>query len=109
MNICLNSWTEQSGCYSMNVRLVLIIFCCLAVVDSWSQSKPKKPYQLYEEAEAQYNYRNFTEALSLLNEWLKLTAGYMEAYPLRSGAREQLKDLDGALTGYSIFLENFPE
>jgi tetratricopeptide (TPR) repeat protein len=83
---------------------MLTVLC----VSLYAQEKPRKPYQLFEEAEARYNDGDFTTALQLLNECLTINPGFMEAYPLRAGAREQLKDLDGALTDYSIYLEKFP-
>jgi tetratricopeptide (TPR) repeat protein len=92
----------------MRTGIVALLF-----VFVWSttlgQHSPKKPSQLFEEAETAYDEGNFQEALTLLNECLKMNAGYMDAYPLRAGAREQLKDLDGALTDYSIYLDRYPE
>jgi tetratricopeptide (TPR) repeat protein len=75
----------------------------------FAQEKAKKPYILYELAESAFSDGNLPEALSLLNECLKVNPGYMEAYSLRGTIREQLKDLDGALTDYSIFLEKYPD
>lgn len=73
------------------------------------QETPKKPYVLYEEAEAAYNSGKYEEALNLLNQCLKGNAGYFEGYSLRGSVKEILKDLDGALTDYSIYLEQIPE
>lgn len=73
------------------------------------QEKPKKPSALYEEAEAAYDKGNNKEALVLLDECLKQSPGYFEAYSMRGSVKELLKDLDGALTDYSIYLEQFPE
>ena len=86
----------------------LFVFLCSALLIT-AQDKPKKPHQLHEEAESHYNEGAFNEALVLLNECLKINPGYMEAYPLRAGVKEQLRDLDGALTDYSIYLEKFPD
>ena len=74
-----------------------------------AQDKPKKPFVYYEQAEAAYNADKYTEALNLLNECLKQYPGYFEAYSLRGSVKEILKDNDGALTDYSIYLEQFPE
>jgi tetratricopeptide (TPR) repeat protein len=73
------------------------------------QEKPKKAYQYYEEAEAAYNEDDYAKALAILNECLKQYPGYSEAYSLRGSVKEILKDDDGALTDYSIYLEQFPE
>lgn len=92
----------------MNFKTGLIVFFFFTVTLAWSQEKPKKPLQLFEEAEAAFNNGNFKESLILLNDCLKINAGFMEAYLLRAGAKEQLKDMDGALTDYSIYLDKYP-
>ncbi|MGC1240061.1 MAG: tetratricopeptide repeat protein [Chryseosolibacter sp.] len=71
--------------------------------------KPKKAFEVYEEAERAYNEDKYTEALALLDECLKHFPGYFEAYSLRGSVKEVLKDNDGALTDYSIYLEQFPD
>jgi tetratricopeptide (TPR) repeat protein len=73
------------------------------------QEKPKKPYQLFEEAETVYNERKYKEALELLDQCLKINPAYMDAYQLRASVKEQLNDQDGALTDYSIYLEKYPQ
>jgi tetratricopeptide (TPR) repeat protein len=85
------------------VLLLLLSECCLA------QDKPKKAFELYEEAEAAYNEDNYRKALDILDECLKHYPGYFEAYSLRGSVKEILKDNDGALTDYSIYLEHFPD
>lgn len=74
-----------------------------------SQDKPRKAFQLYEEAEAAYNEDRYTEALAILNECLKHYPGYYEAYSLRGSIKEILRDNNGALTDLSIYLEHFPD
>ncbi len=74
-----------------------------------SQDKPRKAFQLYEEAEAAYNNDHYPEALAILDECLTHYPGYYEAYSLRGSVREILKDNAGALTDYSIYLETFPD
>lgn len=76
---------------------------------SFGQDTPRKPYQLYEDAEAAYNSGDLTSSLVLLDECLKINAGYMEAYAFRATVREQLRDFDGALTDYSIYLDRYPD
>jgi tetratricopeptide (TPR) repeat protein len=93
----------------MNFKPLLIMITLLLALQAWAQEKPRKAYQLFEQAEEVFNDGNFTMALALLDECLTQKPGYMEAYPLRANAKEQLNDLDGALTDYSIFLEEFPE
>jgi tetratricopeptide (TPR) repeat protein len=88
-----------------NLLLMLLSCCFLA----HSQDKPRKAFELYEEAEASYNGDRYEEALTILNACLKQYPGYYEAYALRGSVKEVLKDNDGALTDYSIYLERFPD
>jgi tetratricopeptide (TPR) repeat protein len=88
---------------------LFIVFSLILKIPCLSQDKPKKPYVLYEEAEGAYNSGKHKEALMLLDQCLKANPGYMDAYSLRAAVREQLKDTDGALTDYSIYLEKFPD
>lgn len=90
-------------------RIINIVFLLLVWNLSLSQDKPKKPYVLHEEAEAAFNDGKYNGALELLNQCLKTSPDFMEAYSLRGAVKEQLKDLDGALTDYSIYLEKFPD
>ena len=73
------------------------------------QEKPRKAYQYFEAAEAAYNEDQYAKALLILDECLKEYPGYFEAYSLRGSVKEILKDDDGALTDYSIYLEQFPQ
>src|SRR5688500_5921854 len=93
----------------MVARTAIMIMVWLISASSWAQEKPKKPSQLFDAAEQHYNDGNYDQALTLLNQCLKINPGFMEAYPLRAGTREQLNDPDGALTDYSIYLEQFPQ
>lgn len=74
-----------------------------------TQDKPKKAYQYYEEAETLFNADKYKEALVLLDKCLKHYPGHFDSYSLRGQVRELLKDNDGALTDYSIYLDQFPD
>lgn len=96
----------------MRIRVFLLVLVLPGFLVAQGQEKvvkPKKAFEIYEEAEAAYNDDQYEEALVLLDECLKHYPGYYEAYSLRGGVKEILKDNDGALTDYSIFLEQFPE
>jgi tetratricopeptide (TPR) repeat protein len=86
-------------------KITLAIALWFSISHSFAQEKPRKPYQLYEAAETSYNAGKYNEAHDLLNSCLAVDAGYMDAYALRAAVREQLKDQDGALTDYNIYLE----
>src|SRR5688572_12091801 len=96
-------FNRRNRCRAMPVRLLFLFLFVLSI--AWGQDKPKKPFQLYEEAEAFFNARKFAEALQLLDQCLKMNPGYMDAYSLRGSVKEQLNDPEGALTDYSIYLE----
>jgi tetratricopeptide (TPR) repeat protein len=91
------------------MRNILLLILFVFHISLHAQEKPKKPVQLYEEADELYGYSKYSDALVLLNECLKLNAGFMDAYPLRASVREQLNDPEGALTDYSIYLEKYPD
>lgn len=91
------------------MRWTLLLFLQFCFLLGPAQPKPKKPYQLYDEAEAAYNSGKALDAIALLDACLKNDPGYMDAYALRAPARELINDLQGALTDYSIFLEKFPD
>ncbi len=61
------------------------------------------------EAEEALGQRKQTEALELLNQCLQADPYFYDAYYTRGIVREQLKDFDGALTDYNIYLEINPE
>jgi tetratricopeptide (TPR) repeat protein len=93
----------------MKVFLLVSLQCFFIITNVYAQATPKKPYMLFEEAENAFRDNKPKEALSLLNECLKVDPGYMEAYSMRGSVREVMNDFDGALTDYSIFLEKFPD
>ncbi|MEX2232071.1 MAG: tetratricopeptide repeat protein [Cyclobacteriaceae bacterium] len=93
----------------MRLQLLFSVLCFCGGFLVYGQDKPKKAFAYYEEAEAAYNADKYSEALVVLDECLKHHPGYFEAYSLRGSVKEILKDNDGALTDYSIYLEHFPE
>jgi tetratricopeptide (TPR) repeat protein len=89
---------------------IFLLFSILTLSwDAVCQTKPKKPYVLFEEAESAFRDNDLNTALNLLNQCLKADPGYLEAYSMRGSVRELLNDNDGALTDYSIYLEQFPD
>lgn len=92
----------------MRLKIIFILLFPACFVTA-AQDKPKKAYVYFEEAEAAYNEDQYETALVVLDECLKHYPGYFEAYSLRGSVKEILKDNNGALTDYSIYLEQFPE
>src|SRR5687768_11587806 len=93
----------------MRTKLFFLVLFLWGCILAEGQDKPRKAFEIYEQAEAAYNDDKYPETLSLLDECLRHYPGYYEAYSLRGSVKELLKDNDGALTDYSIYLEQFPE
>jgi len=76
----------------------------------WAQQgKTMRAAERYEAAETYFNEARYPDAIVQLNQCLLDEPGYSDAYYLRARAREQMKDYAGALTDYSIFLEQRPD
>jgi tetratricopeptide (TPR) repeat protein len=90
-------------------RTCFPILLSVIVAIAFGQDKTKKATILYELAESAFIESKYGESLELLDQCIKQSPDYMEAYALRGTVREQLKDLDGALTDYSIYLDKFPD
>lgn len=86
----------------MKSSLTGILIAISTVV--WAQ-KPLNANQLYLRAEEAYNNGDYRNAIAYLDQCVALSPGYSDAYFMRGGAKEQLKDFQGALTDYNIFLE----
>src|SRR5690606_9977527 len=95
----------------MHQKLLLLSICFFLSGSfvATAQDRPLRPYEMFEEAERAYNDDQYQESLLLLDKCLKHFPGYFDAYALRGAVREILKDTDGALTDYSIYLEQYPE
>lgn len=92
------------------VFLLCSCFCFLISPVLMSQTaRVKKAYQYYEEAESYFLDGHYNEAKAILDECLNLYPGYMEAYSLRAASKEQLNDLQGAISDYSSYLEEHPD
>ena len=91
----------------MSVRPYVIV-TFLLIFSLASAQKPKKDYVLYEQAERAHDDGDLPSARNLLDECIKVNPYYYRAYALRGSVREQMKDQDGALVDYSIYLEHAP-
>jgi tetratricopeptide (TPR) repeat protein len=87
-----------------------ILFCLLAILAAdHVVGQSREVQNLYEKAMSQVDAGRFDSALASLNECLAEAPAYAEAYASRAYVREQLGDLAGALTDYSVLLELTPE
>jgi len=84
---------------------ILIVFNC---VEALAQDYRKRADELFEAGELAYNSGKYDEALQQFNQCLVADAGYYEAYTSRAATKERLKDWNGAVTDYSIYLEKYP-
>src|SRR5687768_2274298 len=71
--------------------------------------KPPSAEALFEMGIAKLDEEQYEQALSLLNESIKLNPKYAEAYSARGGVKERLNDLDGAMIDYAICVELLPD
>jgi tetratricopeptide (TPR) repeat protein len=85
-----------------------VIFVLLSVLLSWNVYSQQNPDKLYALAEAAFDDGNYPKALLLLNDCIREDPGFLDAYFMRAQTREQLRDLEGALTDYSIVLDKVP-
>ncbi|HEY5750432.1 MAG TPA: tetratricopeptide repeat protein [Chryseolinea sp.] len=91
------------------MRALLTLTILFLSTYSWAQEKKSTTRQRFEQATAAYDAGKFAEALPLFDKTLQETPGNMDAYLLRAATREQLNDLAGANTDYSIYLEHYPD
>ena len=71
--------------------------------------RPPSAEALFEMGIAKLDEEQYEQALSLLNESIKLNPKYAEAYSARGGVKERLNDLDGAMIDYAICVELLPD
>lgn len=74
----------------------------------YSQNQPKSPEAMLEEGMVLQEDESYADAIVLLNECIYLYPSLAEAYALRAACKEQLAQLNSALTDYTISLELLP-
>lgn len=74
-----------------------------------AQEKRSDLRKICEQAQTAYEDGQYQQALELANKCLEESPGNMDTYITRAAAREQLKDLQGALTDYGIYNDRFPD
>ncbi|MEJ1240042.1 tetratricopeptide repeat protein [Chryseolinea sp. T2] len=91
----------------MKVAWTLTILLCSMYAGA--QQKRSDTRKICEQARTAYESASYEEALALANKCLEEDPGNMETYITRGSTREQLKDLQGALTDYGIYNDRFPD
>lgn len=90
------------------MRFMLLILLLLISGALRSQDQPKSPEAMLEEGLVLQENSNYADAIVLLNQCIYLYPTLAEAYALRAACKEQLHELNSALTDYTISLELFP-
>ena len=86
-----------------------IFFCFILIsVNAWCQKRPPTAEALLEKGIELLNENHYAQALSTLNESIKLNPKLTEAYSARAEVRERLGDLNGAMIDYAICVELLP-
>lgn len=89
-------------------KLSLTILSLFVALVGFAQL-PANVSELLRRAEEYQNNSQWEEAIALYSQVITVDAGSEEAYRGRATSREQLKDFQGALTDYSLFLELHPD
>jgi tetratricopeptide (TPR) repeat protein len=71
--------------------------------------RPPSAVQLLEKGVEKLDEEQYEQALSYLNESIKLNPKYGEAYAARGEVKDRLNDLDGAMVDYAICVELLPD
>jgi len=90
------------------MRTLCCITILLASLYASAQEKRSDVRKICETARAAYENAEYSKALTLLNKCLDEDPANADAYLCRAATREQLGDLKGAHTDYSIFNEMQP-
>lgn len=91
------------------MRISAIIMLVFVAIPVLAQEKRNQSRKYYQEGENAFNDGNYTDALKSLNLCLQADPSFAEGYLTRAATREQLDDLKGAHTDYSIYLELRPD
>jgi tetratricopeptide (TPR) repeat protein len=89
--------------------ILYLLIWGMCTVGYTQAQRPPSAEQLYEQGIERLNEEQYEQALSLLNELIKLNPKYPEAYAARAEVRERLNDLDGAMIDYAICVELLPD
>src|SRR4051812_18423475 len=93
----------------MKGSIVILLTLLTSVTGLMGQEKPRKADDYFELGESANHAGHLEEAIEYFNQCVHVNPGYAEAYFTRGMAKEQLKDLQGALTDYNIYLELRPD
>lgn len=86
----------------------ITLFLLTALGSALAQSN-KSARSLHQEAEEALSKKQFIKSLEALNQCLRSSPYFYEAYYTRGLVREQLTKFEEALTDYNIYLESMPD
>ena len=94
----------------LKVSIILgLISWGLALSSPVAAQRPPSAERLFEMGMEKLDEEQYEQALSYLNESIKLNPKYAEAYAGRAAVRERLKDPAGAMIDYAICVELLPD
>ena len=88
---------------------IILGLISLAMCSSTVAQRVPSAEALFELGIAKLDEEQYEQALSLLNESIKINPKYAEAYSARAEVRERLNDLNGAMIDYAICVELLPD
>jgi tetratricopeptide (TPR) repeat protein len=101
---------EIRFCSMLKFKVILLCLIAPVFIPEYVNAQHTRSQEaLYEMGIERLNEEQYEQALSLLNDLVKLNPGYPEAYAARAEVRERLNDLDGAMIDYAICVELLPD
>jgi tetratricopeptide (TPR) repeat protein len=91
------------------MKCIWLLTILMSSMYALAQEKRSDVRKICEQATTAYENAEYEKALALTNKCLEEDPGNMEAYITRASTREQLRDLQGALTDYSIYNDRYPD
>src|SRR5512133_1039 len=93
-----------------SIVILLAIACSAFSQDPYNlHTQDKKAQKLFFEAVDQYNARNYTGALTLLDKSLKTDPSFIEGWVLKGDIRSEQGNMAGALEAYKAGLAIDPD
>jgi tetratricopeptide (TPR) repeat protein len=93
----------------LKVNIILTIISLCTFTQNGFTQLPTSSQMLYHQAIEHIDNERYAEAITLLNECIRLKPRHANAYAARAEVRERLKDIDGAMIDYAICVELLPD
>lgn len=93
---------------SIKHRGIITILLVVLAITVFAQDR-RVAMRHFESGERAYLAGRYEEALEEYERGLAIDPAHYDGYPARAQVREQLRDWNGAVTDYNIYLESFPD